>query len=279
MSDDQRRSPRTRVHRIGVLGAFTLVGDGAAIPLGVDSRRLLAYLALHPRPQERTALAADLWPGVPRQAGARLLDEAVAGVDLPDLLVEDPDRGTLALDVAVTTDLADAMALVRALPELAADRAVDTALLRSDMLPGWTAAWIAVERERFRQLRLHAIEERSRRLSAADRHEDAVATAQDAVTAAPSRESARRALIEAHLAHGDIAAAIAEHDAYQELLRSSVGGPVPHGLEGLLPPASLMPMARNRITLPRTAVALPGLRAARSGTGARRLVAGGAART
>ena len=56
-----------------------------------------------------------------------------------------------------------------------------------------------------------------------------------AVRTAPSRESARRALIEAYVAQGDLAAAVDEYDEYQELLRSSVGGPVGHGLDGLLP--------------------------------------------
>ena len=63
------------------------------------------------------------------------------------------------------------MGLVRALPEIPVDDNPDIALLAADILPGWTAAWIAVERERFRQLRLHALEERSLRLSAAGRHD------------------------------------------------------------------------------------------------------------
>ena len=68
---------------------------------------------------------------------------------------------------------------------------------------------------------------------------------------APSRETARRALIEAHLAQGEIAEAVAEYDEYQELLRSSVGGPTSgfeaaFGLEGLLPPVPTWPVLRRR---------------------------------
>lgn len=279
MSDDQRRShPRTSRDRVCVLGSFSLVRDGATVPLGVDSRRVVAYLAVHPRPQDRRGLAADLWPGVPVEAAMRLLDEAVAGVDVPGLLSvieRDGDSGgALALEPDTVVDLTEALALVRALPELPAAEVVDTALLRADILPGWTAPWLAVERERFRQLRLHAMEVRSLRLSAAERHEDAIAMAQQAVHAAPSRESARRTLIEAHLAQGNIAAAVAEHDAYQELLRSSVGGPLPAGLDGLLPPSQTLPVYQVRRPMPRSAVVLPRLRSVRSG-GARRLVAGG----
>ncbi|HVL85923.1 MAG TPA: BTAD domain-containing putative transcriptional regulator [Pseudonocardia sp.] len=257
---------------VRVLGSFSLVRDGATVPLGVDSRRVVAYLAVHPRPQHRRGLAADLWPGVPAEAALRLLDDAVAALDVPGLLIEADD--TLALAPEAVVDLAEAMALVRVLPDLPADEMVDTVLLRSDILPGWTAAWIVVERERFRQLRLHAMEERSLRLSAAERHEDAVAMAEVAVSTAPSRESARRALIKAHLAQGNIAAAVAEHDAYQELLRSSVGGPALSGLDGLLPPSPAFPVLQARRAMPRSAVMLPRLRSVRSG-GTRRLVAGG----
>jgi DNA-binding SARP family transcriptional activator len=274
MSDDQRRSRTTDGLRVTVLGSFGLFRDGAGVPLGIDARRLVAYLAVHPRAQERAALAADLWPGVATEAGLRLLEEAAAAVDVPGLLAE--TAGTLALDADVQVDLAAAMALVRALPGLAATEPVDTDLLRADILPGWTAGWIAIERERFRQLRLHALEERSLRLTAAGRYEDAVAMARRAVAAGPSRESARRALIEAHLAEGDIAAAVAQYDEYQELLRSSVGGPLPAGLDALLPPGSGLPVVRTRRPMPRSAVVLPGLRSVRGASGAtRRLVAGG----
>ena len=277
MSDDQRRSrPSTQSQegpiRVTVLGSFTLTAAGSAVPLGVDARRLVAYLAVHPRPQDRVALAADLWPNV---SAERLLTEAVAAVGVPGLLVDGPD-GTLALAPEVEVDLAEAMQLVRLLPEIPAADDTDTTLLTvGDILPGWTAQWIAVERERFRQLRLHAIEERSQRLTAAGRHDAAVAMAELAARSAPSRESARRVLIQAHLAQGNIAAAVAEYDSYHELLRSSVGGPVPFGLEGLLPPTPAWPVISARYPMPRSAVQLPGLRSVRASGGTRRLVAGG----
>jgi transcriptional activator len=292
MSDDQRRSrteqahPGARhevapdavaVHGVTVLGSFTLVADGAPVPLGVDSRRLIAYLAVHPRPQERAALAADLWPGVPATAAQRLLTEAAAAVGVPTLFSDGDLSGPLALAADVQVDLADALGLIRALPEIPATDSPDVGLLSADILPGWTAAWIAVERERFRQLRLHALEERSMRLSTAGRHAEAVALAETAVRAAPSRESARRALIEAHLAQGNIAAAVAEYDAYEELLRSSVGGPASSGLDALFPPSPAWPVLRARHPMPRSAVQLPGIRSVRGAGGTRRLVSGGSA--
>ncbi|QJY48706.1 AfsR/SARP family transcriptional regulator [Pseudonocardia broussonetiae] len=261
-------------HRVTVLGSFTLHVHHAPVPLGVDARRVVAYLAVHPRPQRRAALAVDLWPGVPVAAAMRLLDDAVLAVDVPGLLVTDAD-GALSLGPDVEVDLAGAMALLRTLPDVPAAEDPDLALLAADILPGWTAAWLVVERERFRQLRLHATEERSLRLTAAARYDEAVALAQQAVHAAPSRESARRALIEAHLAQGNIAAAVAEYDEYQELLRSSVGAAPAFALDALMPPSPAWPVMRARSVMPRSAVQLPGLRSVRASGSTRRLVAGG----
>ena len=278
MSVDHRRSRPG--YRVTVLGSFTATavtgsGQGDAVPLGVEARRVVAYLAVHRRPQRPAALAADLWPGEPA-----LLDEVPAG------LLEERVDGLLALDPAVEVDLDEAMALVRTLADGAgrpdgvpADLPRARDLLAADILPGDPAPWLAVERERFRQIRLNAMEELSAALSLAGRHADAVAVAEDAVRTAPSRESARRALIEAHLAQGEIAEAVAQYDEYQDLLRSSVGAPLgsgldgAFGLEGLLPPVPAWPVLRVRRSMQRVGMSPPVFRTARGG--ARRLVAGG----
>jgi DNA-binding SARP family transcriptional activator len=271
---DQRRS-RPGLHRVTVLDSFSVTAHGDPVPLSTDARRVVAYLAVHRRPQRRTTLVADLWPGV----AASVLDECLA--DAGALVTADAD-GTVALDPAVAVDLDEAMALVRALatqpghPEtVPADVPGATALLSADVLPGWTEAWLVVERERFRQIRLNALEEFSAALTAAGRFADAVAVAREAVRTAPSREGVRRALIEAHLAQGEITEAVAQYDEYQELLRSSVGAPAAFGLDGLLPPVPAWPVLRSRRPAERVPVAAPGLRVAR---GPRRLVSGGAVR-
>jgi DNA-binding SARP family transcriptional activator len=279
---DQRRSRQDRGHRVTVLGSFTATAHGDTVPLGVDARRAVAYLAVHRRPQRRADLAADLWPGVPASAALELLDEALTEPREAGLLAEHPEgtAGPVALDPTVEVDLDEAMALVRTLAEtpgradgVPADLPAATALLRADILPGEPAAWLAVERERFRQIRLNALEELSAALSAAGRHAEAVALAEETVRTSPSRESARRALIEAHLAQGDIAEAVARYDEYQELLRSSVGTATGSGLDGLLPPVPAWPVLRVNRSLQRVGMTPPGLRVAR--TGSRRLVSGG----
>jgi DNA-binding SARP family transcriptional activator len=269
---------------VTVLGSFTASVHGATVSLGVDARRAVAYLAVHRRPQRPEDLAADLWPGVPAARSLPLLHEALAEPVAAGMVVT--QEGTLALDPAVDVDLDDAMTLVRVLTAAAgapdgvpADLPAATALLRADVLPGEPAAWLAVERERFRQIRLNALEELSASLRAAGCHAEAVALAEELVRTAPSRESARRALIEAHLAQGEIAEAVAQYDEYQELLRSSVGGPSAFGmegalgLEGLLPPVPAWPVLRVRRSMQRVGMSPPGVRVARNPS--RRLVSGG----
>ena len=191
---DQRRS-RSDLHRVTVLGSFSVTAHGDPVPLESDARRVVAYLAVHRRPQRCPALAADLWPGLPAATAAALLDQSLVAA-AP--LLTDATDGTVALDPAVTVDLDEAMALVRELAivpghpdSVPADLPVAIVLLGADVLPEWTEAWLPVERERFRQIRLNALEELSSALTASGRFADAVVTARAAVHTAPSREGAR----------------------------------------------------------------------------------------
>ncbi len=285
MSDDQRRSRTTQAAPGRPTGSrcsapSPSLADGAAVPLGVDARRLVAYLAVHPRPQERAALAADLWPGVAADAAQRLLTDAVAAVDVPGLLRRRrPDRAAGAGRRRRGRPRRRACGLVRALPEIPAADNPDVALLAADILPGWTAAWIAVERERFRQLRLHALEERSLRLSAAGRHDEAVALAEVG--------RARRAEPRERPPRPDRGASRAgQHRRGRRRVRRLPGAaalqrgrarPV-RSRRRCFPPSPVWPVLRARHPMPRSAVQLPGLRSVRGAAGGtRRLVAGGSA--
>ena len=48
-----------------LLGDISAFRDGRPVPLSAPHRRLLAFLALHPGPHERDALAARFWPDAP----------------------------------------------------------------------------------------------------------------------------------------------------------------------------------------------------------------------
>jgi DNA-binding SARP family transcriptional activator len=92
-----------------------------------------------------------------------------------------------------------------------------------DLLPGWYDDWALMERERVRQRILHALEALSRRLTDAGRYADAVEAAMLAISAEPLRESAQRALIEAHIGEGNLAEARRCYHAYHDLVRRELG--------------------------------------------------------
>jgi DNA-binding SARP family transcriptional activator len=96
------------------------------------------------------------------------------------------------------------------------DAAVDA--LQGDLLPGWDEDWLLLERERVRQLHLHALEALAHRLRARGRYAEAVDAALAAITAEPLRESAQSALISVHLAEGNVTEAYRQYDRYTALL-------------------------------------------------------------
>src|SRR5437867_4028183 len=68
-------------------------------------------------------------------------------------------------------------------------------LLHEDLLPDWYDDWVALERERLRQLRVHALEQLCDRLLVAERFGEATEAALAASRTEPLRESPQRLLI------------------------------------------------------------------------------------
>jgi DNA-binding SARP family transcriptional activator len=95
--------------------------------------------------------------------------------------------------------------------------------LQGDLLPDWYEDWIVVERERFRQLRLHALECLCDRLRKEGMFAEAVEAGLAAVASEPLRESSHRVLIAAYLAEGNRGEAIREYRAYRDLVRDELG--------------------------------------------------------
>jgi DNA-binding SARP family transcriptional activator len=92
-----------------------------------------------------------------------------------------------------------------------------------ELLPDWYEDWVLMERERFRQLRLHALESLCHQFSAAGMPWLAVEAGLGAVAAEPLRESAHRALIQAHLAIGNRSEAMRQFNVYRHLIREELG--------------------------------------------------------
>lgn len=80
-----------------------------------------------------------------------------------------------------------------------------------------------VQREYHTQLRLRALEALSRRLMQMGRFGQAVQAGTLAVSAEPLRESGQRALVAAHLADGNVAAAVRQYESFREFVHDELG--------------------------------------------------------
>jgi DNA-binding SARP family transcriptional activator len=248
MSDGQRRScAPVRGLRLKVLGGFELTGsDGADItPSELDSQRLLAALAISGGPKGLVELAATLWPELPRVSAMTALSDCIA----PIAEVVDDAGSLLSLSPEVSVDLAGTLSRLHAWED---DRSSalgvtvdEVAVLGHDLLPGWTEAWVDIERDRYHKLRMHALDSLCQLFTRAGRHEQAILAGQLMVDAEPLRETARRALIEAHLAAGNVSEAVHQYDAYVELC-ASLGFAPDSELRSFFPPSPAWPVLHVR---------------------------------
>jgi DNA-binding SARP family transcriptional activator len=191
------------------------------------SKRLLAFVALHDRPVERRHAAGTLWPigddcraaGNLRSALWRLKRACVP------LIVADKCslslRDDLLVDLHVVSEWASR--LING-SEAASDMVVRPWGLDSlELLPGWYEDWALMERERVRQRLLHALEALSVAFVHSGRCAEAIEVAMLAVSNEPLRESAQRALIEAHIAEGNWVEGRRRFDAYRHLMLRELG--------------------------------------------------------
>ena len=216
--------------RVALLDGFTLRLPGRCsaehadeLPRGVQ--RLVAYLSLCRRPA-RTAIAGQLWPEVPEDNAHRSLRSALWRLQKVAPGVVQVSGGTLALAPTVRVDVRELASWAQRMLDPRTD-ADATALpdlgLRGDLLPGWYDDWVLLERERLRQLRMHALEVLAEKLAAAGRYGEAVQAAYAAVVAEPLRESAHRTVVRVHLVEGNLAEAVRAYDAFRMLLAEELG--------------------------------------------------------
>jgi DNA-binding SARP family transcriptional activator len=96
-------------------------------------------------------------------------------------------------------------------------------LLAGDLLPDWYDDWVVAERERLRELRLHALELLAAQFLASRQFALAHEAALSIVQAEPFRESGRRMLIAVSLAEGNQAQARRQYESYRTLLYEELG--------------------------------------------------------
>ena len=211
--------------RIVLLNEFRLEYGDAIVRTPRTAQRLLAYLSIFPS-QPRALVAGTLWPDVSEERAAGSLRSAVWNLQklCPRLLRSRRDNMALADHVQV--DVHDFITAARRLISQVAD--VHTILgaqpsLWGELLPGWYEDWVLAERDRLRQLRLHALEELADQLIQNGNFACALETALMAVKTEPLRESAHRLVARVHIAEGNQAEAMRRYKTFRCLLEDELG--------------------------------------------------------
>jgi DNA-binding SARP family transcriptional activator len=233
--------------RLRLLDGFELHCRGELITLPMTAQRLLVLLALEDRPVTRPHVAGMLWLDTTDEQASASLRSALWRLRRPGYrLVEvSPSHLRLASDIAV--DYREVTARAR---RLVGDDApgeltsLDATELSSELLPDWWDEWLLMERERFRQLRLHALEALGARLAAIGQFAAALEAGLSAVACEPLRESAHRLLIEIHLAEGNRAEALRQYLSYTRILHAELGLQPSDGVRALVD--NLLAGARRR---------------------------------
>lgn len=212
--------------QLGLLGSFSLRIDEKLVGLPMNAQRLVSFLALHDGVLLRNHVAGSLWGDTTERHAAGSLRSALWRLGHPNQPLVEATDSHLQLSTSISVDVRASQALAKRVLDGAHDLAeqdLDENLLSADVLPDWTEDWVLVKREYHTQLRLRALETLCRRLTEMGRFGQAVQAGMLAVSGEPLRESAQRTLIAAHLAEGNVAAAVKQYDSFREMLRQELG--------------------------------------------------------
>jgi DNA-binding SARP family transcriptional activator len=241
--------------RIAVLGGFTITCDDRPVALSTGAQRLLAFLAIHDRPLPRAYISENLWIESSQLRSHANLRSALWRVRQSGLSLLAARGDSLALDPQVRVDFKHAVALARS--ALAGETAMqfEWEELVKDLLPDSYEDWVLLEREHFRQLRLHALEKLCEMFTNQRLFPQAVEIGISAVIGEPLRESAQSVLIRAYLAEGNRGEAISQYCSYRQLLMRELQLEPSPELQELMQPLSASVAA---VSLRRAAAATAG---------------------
>lgn len=225
---------------LALLDGFELRVGGRFVPVPVNVQRLLAFLAVRSRPQHRTTVAGMLWLDSPDEDASRNLRTTLWRARKLAAGAVETTGAYLRMATSVRIDLREALGTAERLlrsddtPTTPTMAEVDS--LGGDLLPDWSDEWVLIERERLRQLRMHALEESCTQLASAGRFAHAIEAGLAAVAVEPLRESAHRVLIQAYLAEGNRSEAVRHYNGFRALMQDSLGIDPSEGLRRLVTP-------------------------------------------
>ncbi len=200
--------------------------DTIELPRGCQ--RLIAFLALWERPVLRSFVSGNLWPDTEGERANANLRSTLWRLQAPISGLVSATPSHLALHTEVAVDYRDAVAWSRTVLANAGEPLPpswtlnEISALTREVLPDWYDDWVQLARERFRQLRLHALESMCEQLTAVGRYCEALLAGLSAVAIEPLRESAHRRVIDVHLAEHNPVEALRQYRSYEELLHTQL---------------------------------------------------------
>src|SRR5438445_1821421 len=148
--------------RLGLLGGFDLRQGDRQIGLPLSAQRLVAFLALRHRALQRVFVAGTLWLDSTQDAANASLRTALWRLRRPGCHLVDATATHLALSGSIAVDVHEVAAAAArvtgedSIDERGEDR--DALVVADELLPDWYDDWVVLDRERFRQIQLNALE-------------------------------------------------------------------------------------------------------------------------
>jgi DNA-binding SARP family transcriptional activator len=216
-------------HRVSLIDGFRVQRESTVLELPRSCQRLVAFLALRDRPVLRSYVSGTLWADSDIEHANASLRSALWRVpadDPAEFVVATPTH--LSLGENVLVDIQETMTWAKTVVSGSAGSQPalwtfgEISALSGEMLPDWYDNWVMLARERFRQLRLHALESLCDQLAAGGRFAEALLAGLGAVAIEPLRESAHRCVIAVHLKEANYIEALRQYRNYEALLRDEL---------------------------------------------------------
>lgn len=200
---------------------------GGPVTLPASAQRVVGFLAITKKCQTRELVAGQLWSFASQDRAQANLRTALWQLRRAHPSVVQAARDRIWLDDDVLVDYSmitdQARRLLRGSLDSKELMNLPLDLFEAELLPGWDDDWLVIDRERHRQLRMHACEELSRQLLEIGCFALAVEAAYAAITIEPLCESTHRALVKAFLAEGNTTRARQQFQLYRRLLADETG--------------------------------------------------------
>lgn len=225
------------VVEINLIGGFSLTCNGATVSVPPAAQKLMALLALQGPQLTRARVAGVLWGERDEVQAAARLRTALwkANTDVPTIVATQTHLRLHSHVVITHQHLLEELRVRLDHPASFPRRIQDYVVpLRRELLADWYDEWTLIERERFRQARLHLFDELSNKLLDEERHAEAIDVALTVLDDEPFRNAPNQTLITAHLIEGNRMEALRQFQRYDELMLKEFGVNAPRNLRDMI---------------------------------------------